>query len=155
MTKHDKISSLFWFLFGSFILLYSVHHLDLGSLKEPGPGFFLVISGAGVCLTSIMIFTRAALSKEKEVFKIFSGIIWFKPALILVIIFSYIYFFEKLGFLLDTFLLMVLLFKCVEPQSWRIAILYSFLTVLITWLIFGYWFEIQFPVGILRIVGFS
>jgi hypothetical protein len=153
MTKQDKISGLFWFLFGSFILLYTFRHLDLGSLKEPGPGFFLLISGAGVCLTSMMIFTKAILSREKEAFKIFSGIIWFKPALILAILFSYIYFFKKLGFILDTFLLMILLFKCVEPQSWRVAILYSTLTVLITWLIFGYWFEIQFPAGILRIVG--
>jgi hypothetical protein len=154
MTKHDRISGLFWFLFGSFILLYTFRHLDLGSLKEPGPGFFLLISGAGVCLTSMMIFTKAILSKKKETLTIFGGIIWFKPVLILVIIFSYIYFFKKLGFILDTFILMILLFKCIEPQSWRVAILYSTLTVLITWLIFGYWFEIQFPAGILRMAGF-
>jgi putative tricarboxylic transport membrane protein len=155
MAKHDRISSLFWLLFGSFIVFYSVHHLDLGAPKEPGPGFFLFISGAGVCLTSIMIFTKAMLSKEKEVLKIFSGIIWIKPALILVILFFYIYFFKKLGFILDTFLLMIFLYRSIEPQSWGIAILSSFLTVLVTWFIFGYWFGVQFPAGILSLFGLS
>lgn len=155
MTKHDEISSLFWLSFGAFIIIYSIYHLDIGVLKEPGPGFFLLASGIGVCLISIMIFTKSVLSKEKrEGMRIFSGIVWVKPALVLAILSLYIYFFRKLGFILDTFLLMVLLFKCVEPQSWSIAILYSFLTVLVTWLIFGYWFEVQFPAGLLSIVGF-
>ena len=154
MTRHDKISSLFWFSFGGFIIIYSIYHLDIGILKEPGPGFFLLASGIAVCLTSIMIFIKAVLSKEREGMKIFGGIVWFKPVLVLAILSFYIYFFRRLGFILDTFLLMILLFKCVEPQSWTIAILYSFLTVLVTWLIFGYWFEVQFPAGLLSIVGF-
>ncbi len=147
------MSSLFWFLFGSFIIIYAIYNLDMGTLKEPGPGFFLFVSGIGVCLTSIMIFTKSMLSNQKEGIKIFSGIIWFKPALVLAILFFYIYLFRKLGFILDTLLLMILLFKCVEPQSWRLAILYSFLTVFITWVIFGYWLEVQFPMGLLSIVG--
>ena len=154
MTKHDKTSSLFWFSFGALIIIYSIYSLDIGVLKEPGPGFILLISGTGVCLVSIMIFTKAVLSKERGGMKTFNGIVWFKPVLVLAILSFYIYFFRRLGFILNTFLLMILLFKCVEPQSWRIAILYSFLTVLVTWLIFGYWFEVQFPAGLLSIAGF-
>lgn len=153
MKRHDKISSVFWFSFGSFIIIYSIFNLDIGVLKEPGPGFFLLVSGIGLCLIAIMIFINAMLSKENEIVKIFSGIIWYKPVIVLIIIFFYIYFFRKLGFILDTLLLMIVLFKSVEPQTWGIAILYSFLSVFITWFIFAYWFEVQLPMGILRIFG--
>lgn len=153
MKKHDTISSLFGFSFGLFIIFYSIYELDIGKLKEPGPGFFLLISGIGVCLIAMMIFIKTMLSKGGEIIRIFGGIIWYKPAIVLIVIFFYIYFFKKLGFILDTLLLMIVLFKCVEPQSWKIAILYSFLTIFITWFVFGYWFEVQLPIGILRIIG--
>jgi putative tricarboxylic transport membrane protein len=153
MRKHDTFSSLFWFAFGFFIILYSVYKLDIGMFKDPGSGFFLLISGIGLCLIAIIIFIKARLSKLDEKVNIFIGVIWYKPVIILAVILFYIYLFEKLGFILDTILLMIFLFKCVEPQSWRVAVLYSFLSVFIIWFTFGYWFEVQLPSGILRILG--
>jgi putative tricarboxylic transport membrane protein len=153
MKRHDTISALFGFAFGSFIILYSIYKLDIGMLKDPGPGFFLLISGIGLCLIAIIIFIKAKLSKINGEINIFSDTIWYKPVIVLAVILFYIYLFKKLGFILDTILLMIFLFKCVEPQSWRVAILYSFLSVFIIWFIFAYWFEVQLPVGILRILG--
>ena len=151
MKTHDKISSICWFSFGSFITIYSFYALDIGTLKEPGPGFFLLISGIGLCVMAVVIFINATLSKESHPIKLFSGVIWYKPAVVLVGIFFYIYFLRKLGFIVDTFLLMIVLFKSVEPQSWRMAVLYSFLSVLITWVIFAYWLDVQLPVGVLGV----
>ena len=153
MKRHDTISALFWFAFGSFIIFYSIYKLDIGVLKDPGSGFFLLISAIGLCLIAIIIFIKARLSKINEKVKIFSDTIWYKPVIVLAVILFYIYLFKKLGFILDTILLMIFLFKCVEPQSWRVAILYSFLSVFIIWFIFAYWFEVQLPVGILRILS--
>ena len=153
MKTHDKVSSIFWFSFGSFITIYSLCTLDIGVLKEPGPGFFLLISGIGLCLMAVLIFIHATLSKETESIHLFSGVIWYKPVIVLLIIFLYIYFLRKLGFILDTLLLMIVLFKSVEPQSWRMAILYSFLSVLITWFIFAFWLDVQLPAGLLSAPG--
>ncbi len=153
MKTHDKVSSIFWFSSGSFITIYSLCTLDMGVLKEPGPGFFLVISGIGLCLVAALIFIQAALSKETDSVNLFSGVIWYKPVIVLLIIFVYIFFLRKLGFILDTLLLLIVLFKSVEPQSWRVAILYSFLSVLITWFIFAYLLDVQLPTGPLGVLG--
>jgi hypothetical protein len=152
MEKHDKVSSIFWFLFGGFII-YSALKLDLGTLGDPGAGFFLLFAGCGLCLTSAIIYLQAVLSKEKKREAIFSGVIWHRPAVILVAIFSYIYFYRKLGFILVNFLLLVILFKALEPQRWSVAILFSALVTLVTWAFFTYWLECQFPAGVLRVLG--
>jgi putative tricarboxylic transport membrane protein len=152
MEKHDKASSISWFLFGGFII-YSAFNLDIGSLGDPGPGFFPLVSGCGLCLVSAMVYLQALLSKEKKTETIFGGVIWHRPAVILVAVFLYIYFFRRLGFILDNFLLLVVLFKAIEPQRWSVAILSSALVSLVTWAFFTYWLECQFPAGVLRLIG--
>ena len=152
MGKHDKVSGILGFLFGGFII-YSAFKLDIGALGDPGAGFFPLVAGCGLCLMSAMIYLQAMLSKEKKTETIFSGVNWRRPAVILVAVFLYIYFFKKLGFILDNFLLMVVLFKAIEPQRWRVAILSSALVSLVTWAFFTYWLECQFPPGVLRVLG--
>jgi len=58
-----------------------------------------------------------------------------------------------LGFILVNFLLLVVLFKAIEPQRWSVAIFSSALVTLVTWVFFAYWLEAQFPPGILRVFG--
>jgi putative tricarboxylic transport membrane protein len=152
MEKHDKVSSIFWFLFGGFII-YSALKLDIGTLGDPGAGFFLLFAGCGLCLTSAIIYLQAVLSKERKSVAIFSGVIWHRPAVILVSIFLYIYFYRKLGFILVNFFLLIVLFKAIEPQRWRVAIFSSALVTLVTWAVFTYWLECQFPPGVLRVLG--
>ena len=152
MEKHDRVSSIFWFLFSGFII-YSAFNLDIGALRDPGPGFFPLVSGCGLCLVSAMVYFQAALSKEKKAETIFSGVIWHRPAIILLAVFLYIYFFRKLGFILDNFLLLIVLFKAIEPQRWSVAILSSALVSLVTWAFFTYWLDCQFPAGVLRVLG--
>ncbi len=152
MEKHDKVSSIFWFLFGGFII-YSALKLDIGTLGDPGAGFFLLFAGCGLCLTSAIIYLQAILSKERKSVAIFSGVIWRRPAVILVSIFLYIYFYRELGFILVNFLLLIVLFKAIEPQRWWVAIFSSALVTVVTWAVFTYWLECQFPAGVLRVLG--
>ncbi len=152
MKQHDKSSSILWLLFGVFII-YSAFKLGVGSLGDPGAGFFLLVAGCGLCLTSALICLQAVLSKEQKREAIFSGVIWHRPAVIIVAVFLYILFFYKLGFILVNFLLLVVLFKGIETQRWRVAILTSALASIAIWVVFAYWLECQFPAGVLRAIG--
>ena len=102
MEKHDKVSGIFGFLFGGFII-YSAFTLDIGALGDPGAGFFPLVAGCGLCLMSAMIYLQAVLSKGKKTERIFSGVIWRRPAVILVAVFLYILFLENWVLFSSTF----------------------------------------------------
>jgi hypothetical protein len=46
----------------------------------------------------------------------------------------------------------VYMFKGLEPQSWRNALLLSAVTVTICYLVFGVFLELQFPPGVLSFI---
>ena len=66
-------------------------------------------------------------------------------------LFLYVVVFQVLGFIVSTFLLLVYLFKGLEPQSWRNALLLSAVTIAICYLVFGVFLELQFPPGVLQL----
>ena len=61
----------------------------------------------------------------------------------------YTYFFETIGFIISSLLLMLFLFKGIEPQKWSAAILSTILTSIVTYTIFVLWLKCQLPRGIL------
>jgi hypothetical protein len=56
---------------------------------------------------------------------------------------------ERIGFLVNTFLLLVFLLKVVEPQSWKTAIIAGLVTALASELLFNVILRAQIPSGIL------
>ena len=56
---------------------------------------------------------------------------------------------EPVGFLPLTVVLLILLFKTVEPQSWTTAILGAIVTTLVVYVVFGIGLGTQFPPGLL------
>lgn len=149
MRKYDQVSTFFWFLFGLYIIQegYTIH---LGKLRDPGPGFLLFWCGVILCGLSALTFFKARFSKEKESEKMWEGIKWHKPLLILMISFVYVLFFARLGFLLSTFILMLIIFKFIEPQKWSKVLVSSFLSAFLGWLIFDFFLKVQFPRGLLE-----
>jgi len=149
MRKYDRISTLFWFFFGLYIVRegYAIH---VGTLKEPGPGFLLFWSGAVLCGLSAFTFIKALFSEEKESKKMWVGLQWYKPLLILMISIVYALFFARLGFVLSTFLLMFLIFKFSGSLKWPKAFMASFLSTFGSWFIFDVWLRCQFPKGFLE-----
>jgi hypothetical protein len=81
------------------------------------------------------------------------GVPWQKGVKVMATLFLYVAVFHWLGFILSTFLLLLFLFKGLEPQKWGTAILISALTVGICYLVFNVFLELQFPPGLLRHIG--
>jgi len=151
VRRVDLFSSVVWIALGAFICKWG-YHLDLGTLSEPGSGFIIFWMGIVMMGLSISIFLLAFSKKitREEKISLWSGVRWRKLIFVLVSLLLYTYALVPLGFLLSTCLLLILLFKFIEPQKWSVAISGAILTVFITYAIFHLWLGSQLPKGILE-----
>jgi putative tricarboxylic transport membrane protein len=141
--------NLFWVLF-SVITCIEAYRLNLGTVHEPGPGFFPFGAGFIMLILSLAALLQSRAKKRKveetsrqETFR------WWNIVIILAAITAYALSLEKIGFLINTFLFMCLLLKAVEPQTWKTAIIGGLITTLAANLVFNVVFRTQIPKGIL------
>ena len=148
--RYDKITSLVWFFFGGFIAIKG-WNIGFGSFSNPGAGFIFVLSGILMCLLSVIVFCSAYAKGRRGEEKSISwkGIRWRKMVGFTISLLVFTYFFEKIGYILSFSLLLLYLFKGIEPQKWRIAIICTILSSLFIYIVFVVWLESQFPRGIL------
>jgi hypothetical protein len=151
MKKYDQFSSLVWLGFAVFIIIESLR-LPLGSWRDPGAGFLPLGAGIGLVILSLMAFFQARLRKGDEARKgWYSKEMRKRLILILAVLFGYALFLDSLGFLINTFLLLVILFRFVEPQRWLVAIGGGALASAACYLVFEIWLKTQLPKGLLGI----
>lgn len=149
MKKAERISPLIWLLFALYICVESLR-LPLGSWRDPGPGFLPL--GAGFCLgilSATAYFQRGSPKGEEGQGSKDSKGRWKSILFILLALCGYSVFLEFLGFLLTTFLLLLLLFRFVEPQPWKTVIGGSLLASVASYVVFEIWLKTQLPRGIL------
>ncbi len=144
---------LFWILAGIYVAIHS-YRIGIGQLNHPGPGFIfflaslvLVVLGS-VDLAGALIQRSEARRKEASVWL---GIRWPKVLLVLAVLSAYVFFLNVLGFFLGTLLLMIFLYKAIEPTKWWMALAASVITILISMGIFQVWLKVPFPKGFVGI----
>jgi len=153
MRRVALYCNLFWLLF-SLLTCIESYRLKLGVLTKPGPGFFPF--GAAFLmlgLSLIALFQWSGKkdspkdSPEKTVQK--KPVRWWNIVIILAAIPAYTLSLEKVGFLINSFLLISLLLKVVEPQTWKTSILGGVISAIAANLVFNVLFKAQIPSGIL------
>jgi putative tricarboxylic transport membrane protein len=147
LTQH-LAAGLFWTLLGLFASLHA-YRLGIGHLQQPGPGFIFFLSGIGLTLLGIVnLFMTAREKASGEVPPLWRGLKWYKVLFVLIALALFGALLNSAGFLLSTFLLMLFLFKGVEPTRWWVALGSSVVTVLLSYLIFVKWLEVPFPMNV-------
>ncbi len=152
MKTNNLVSVIFWLVIGVYVAI-SAYRLGLGSFRQPGPGFiFFLASSLLIILSTAEVLTifagKSKREKDEGEKPIWLGLRWRKVLLVLLGLSIYVYIFNFLGFLVSTFLLMIFLFKAVEPTRWWISILGSLITILITYGVFTLWLNVPFPQGV-------
>ena len=149
MGRFALYCNLFWLLFSLFTCVES-YRLGLGSINNPGPGFFpfgagflMLILSLAALFQSIRKRNQLEKTTRQEPFR------WWNIVIILAAVTAYAFSLEKIGFLINTFLFMCLLLKVVEPQTWKTAIIGALITAVAANLIFNVIFRAQIPPGIL------
>jgi putative tricarboxylic transport membrane protein len=148
MRRFALYCNLFWILF-SLVTCVESYHLKLGAIQQPGPGFFPFSAGLLMLILSVAALFQLIKKKnyvEKKTRP--ESFRWWNIMIILGAIAGYAFFLEKIGFLINTFLLICLLLKVVEPQPWRTAILGGLITAVASNLVFNVIFRAQIPSGI-------
>jgi len=151
MRKSERIQALLWAVFGLY-LTYEGFLLKLGTGRAPKPGFMIFWMGVIMVILSAFFFIATFTIPDQKHKALWREARWFRGVKLMAALFLYVAVFQVLGFIVSTFLLLVYLFKGLEPQSWRNALLLSAVTIAICYLVFGVFLELQFPPGVLRFI---
>lgn len=147
MKRHDLISSGILFGFGLLILLYAPE-FGLGRLNSPGSGFMPFLSGLVICGFSATNFFQALQKKATPSEKIWDKVNFRKLIWVMLILCAYAILLERTGFIIDTFLLILILMRYVGSEPWLKSILGAVLSSILTYLLFETWLSAQLPRGI-------
>jgi len=125
--RADTFTALIALGISAFILLQG-RDLGLGRPNDPGSGFILFWTGiimTGLSAVLLVQSLRARAEDSSGLGDAFAGLRWGKVLYVMALMLLYAAVVEYFGFILSTAVLLLVLFKTVEPQSWRVAILGS------------------------------
>ena len=153
MTKHkDLISGLFWLGIGLLLSIWSTQY-PIGTLIQPGPGFLGLALGILLTLLSLIIMVRAIISSsvpgEAPLSSLFGG--WKKVVYSVLVLTLGACFFERIGYLLTFFLLIIFLMRGAGSKEWKKIFLVAFCSAVGVYLVFVLLLEQPLPQGILGI----
>ena len=141
---------------GIFVSTYA-YTIGLGKLSGPGPGFMpfwigIIFVGLGIYKISTQIreIRVNSASAGKNVTVRASGI--GKIILVTAILFAYALLLEYLGYILATFIAMVLLLRFAGYTRWVPVIVYAILIAGLSYFLFHY-LGVLFPVGVFNNFG--
>ena len=151
MERRDLYFTFFWILLGLFVFIYS-YRLGIGRIGSPGPGLFPFCLGVLFFLLSFIHLMGKLFQRKKEVImkheeETSEGVV--KLILLVFSLFVYALFLDTLGYLITTFVVLILLYKIAGNKSWVRVTIYSLSTLIITYLFFTY-LGVRFPGGIMR-----
>ena len=151
MKKTFLINDIFWMTLAFFACLGGLK-LGFGSFHQPQAGFMPFLSGLLLGLLALVDLISGLLTRcrgEKEDKEIWSEISWRKIIMTLAVLFIYTAFFSVLGFIIATVLLLLFLFRLMEPKPWWVVLTASLVTTGFFYVGFKMGLDSQLPRGLL------
>ena len=134
-----------------FILLES-RHLSFGTMRVPQTGFFPWVLATLLLILGAISFVQEIFGRESD--RLPNKILpegWSRIAFILAAMIGFAVVLERLGFLLTTFFLMLLLLRAVESERWAKVFFVALLTAVGSYALFGWILGIPLPAGVFGI----
>ena len=122
--------------------------LGFGSFGRPGPGFLPFLAAAGMGGLSLLGLVRAAAGRgEAGASAAFRGADLLRIGIVAGVLILYVAGWDLFGFLPCTFVLLLFLFRCVEPLRWRTVFLGAAFTLALTHILFAVLLGARLPAG--------
>ena len=153
MKYSDTISGLFWFFVGLGLSIWSLTY-ETGRLTQPGPGYLPLALGIILTVLSLILLLgqrKRAPGKKQIVSSSSRGSGWKKVVYAVLVLAVTAFFFEKVGYLITFFVLIVLLMKGAEAQSWKRILLTAVLATLGIYIVFVLLLQQPLPRGYLGV----
>jgi putative tricarboxylic transport membrane protein len=131
-----------------FVLLES-RHLSFGTMRVPQTGFFPWVLATLLLILCVILFAQGlfgAGSDRPPNHILPEG--WSRIAFTLAAMVGFAVMLERLGFLLTTFFLMILLLRAIESQRWSKVFFVALFTAIASYGIFGWILGIPLPGGV-------
>lgn len=150
--RYHQVGGFIWTALGCAICIGSIK-IGLGTLHDPGAGLGTFLTGSLLGLLGLMLTYKAIKNPEDKGIdeEISIKKFWKKKLYCVIALTMYALLLDLLGYIMVTFLLLLFLFKILEPRKWFTPILISFITVAVSYLIFYVWLRINFPRGIFNL----
>lgn len=142
------LGGLFWLAFGGFVA-YLGHDLGLGKASEPGSGFAIFWLGLITVAFASSITFSAIRDGGPDLASLWADTRWQKVLLVIVLLLVFGFLFERIGFVLCSLALLLVLMRFIDPVPWPTAILVSFGATLGVWYAMVKLLKIQLPSGLL------
>ena len=149
MSNYPQIYHAVWIVLGSYVSLKSLSYKVWDTASGPGAGFIPFAAGVIIALSGLYLFiTDCSKVQEKKRFWEIQGA-WRRILLVLIGFCAIPLFMKSLGFLLISFLVMILLVRAIDRPKWAIAVIMALFSSATIYFVFKYLFEISLPTGIL------
>ena len=151
MKKTYLINDIFWMTLALFACIGGLK-LGFGSFHQPQAGFMPFLSGLLLGLLALVDLISGLLTQwkgEKEDKEIWAEISWRKIIITLAVLFIYTALFSVLGFIIGTILLLLFLFRLMEPKPWWIVFAAAVAATGLSYVGFKIGLDSQLPRGLL------
>jgi len=150
MNRADVASSLLWAGVGAYVCRAG-WELELGAVNDPGSGFMIFWVGVVMLLLASIVFVGALRRQPGTGPQMSWGHRWKKVVMVVAVLVAYAWVLSWLGFIGTTVVLLVVLFKFVEPQRWTVAIGGAVASALLAYAVFHLWLGAQLPPGVFEL----
>jgi hypothetical protein len=146
--RADLLSSTFLLATG-IGLCFRASQLGLGQVSDPGPGFTIFLAAAVLVVLSVVLVVSSLWLPKNEAGGESDAIRWGKIGLILVTLIVYGIVLRRMGFVVSTFLLVVIFLRLIERKNWYVALLSGVAMALGTYVVFEWLLQARLPRGVL------
>lgn len=133
-------------------IFVEANRLPFGTFHVPQTAFFpktlaiLLLILSGTLLARAFVGSEAWIPSEK-----IAPAGWIRIGVTLAMLAVFAFVLERVGFLLATFLLMIILLRAIEARDWRKVIAVALATALISYGLFAWLLGVPLPAGVLGI----
>jgi putative tricarboxylic transport membrane protein len=152
--KKDFYSGIFFLGLGLFLAFKSTQ-FSVWDRSGPQAGSFplgVAVIMIGVSLFVVVKSLTARVKKKGEMEEIQETAIFesskFLSYVILMLFYSLS--FESVGFVITSALFLVLVIKLVEKESWRATLLVGSVSIIVSYILFGYLLSVPLPKGLIK-----
>lgn len=148
MDRRDITGCVVWLSISISVLIASLR-LGIGPFNNPGPGFIpfwaALFLASFTCVLLVISLSRNREATPPSV--LWKGRHWVKPLLAFSALILYCLVLPKLGYLLATFVLMLVLLSLGKTKPW-LVVPGSLVVVLLTYVLFDYLLKMPLPRGV-------
>jgi putative tricarboxylic transport membrane protein len=144
MVRRDVVVAALALAFGGAALFESAK-LPLGTVRNPGQGFFPWWTSAVIVLLALLLLTQALTSRTRANQQAPGRIA--KVTALLLVLAAYTFLLDLLGYLICTFFLVLFMLRATDPQRWPVALGMALLTAVSSYVMFAIWLSVPLPRG--------